>query len=107
MAEYFPSSWVNISVSQLTEPFASSEVICAEVASFSCFGVTPYISLMLFLLSNGIVKNKGSANLACNFGGRTWTVYPRGHTGIWLGQANAEATAGGQRSFIKFYLFQV
>lgn len=54
--------------------------------------------MLLFLLSNGTVKNKGSAKSVCNFGGRSLTVCPRGHAGIWLGQTNTKATARGQQN---------
>lgn len=59
----------------------------------------------MLLLSNGIVKNKGSAKSACNFGGRSLTVFPRGRTGIWLGQTNTKATAKGQQDVFCKILF--
>lgn len=51
------------------------------------------------------MKNKGSAKSACNFGGRSLTVCPRGRTGIWLGQTNTKATAKGQQDVFCKFLF--
>lgn len=71
---------------QIAEPFLQFTDNCAEVASFSCFGVTVQISpMLLFLFSDGITKNEEPAEGVHNFGGRSSVVCPRRHAGIWLG----------------------